>query len=128
MATNHLDARGKGVYTYDYDNDILLFCVKDREYARSLDFEGIVVDVDTEGLVKGIQVFDAAKTFRIPKLHLKNISGFEFYASVDHNIVQVQLRFMYVSRNKQKVVQGQDFVREAVNARLKNGEVRCSVA
>ena len=46
MNGRHLAAEGKGEYTYDYLNDILLFKIKDRDYLKSLDFDNLIVDID----------------------------------------------------------------------------------
>ena len=53
--------RDKVLVNYDYDNDILFFKVKDREYDHSVELEDLVLDVDSEGNVSGIQIFGASK-------------------------------------------------------------------
>ncbi|MBI2147797.1 DUF2283 domain-containing protein [Candidatus Woesearchaeota archaeon] len=128
MAIRHLNAHGKGEYTYDYNNDILLFKIKGREYATSLEFDNLVLDIDKEGFITGLQVFDASAVFRLSKLALNNIKEFEFKTTIENKVITVQLRFTPILRNKKLIRQGQDFVREAVDAGIKDSEVVCTVA
>ncbi len=46
LESRHLEAKGK--MDYDYANDILFFKLKDREYAFSIEFHNIVIDIDKE--------------------------------------------------------------------------------
>jgi len=126
MEPKHLDARGKGEVDYDYKNDILFFKVKDREYTRSLEFEDIVLDVDKEGFITGIQLFDASRLFRADKDALMKVRRWEFNTKVEENVITLQLRFEMVKRNKVIVEQGQNLVREATSP-LNDSEVLCKI-
>ncbi|MCX6706891.1 MAG: DUF2283 domain-containing protein [Candidatus Woesearchaeota archaeon] len=128
MKGKHLNAKGKGESSYDYKNDILLFKIKDREYKLSLDFGNLVVDVDKEGFITGLRIFDASQLLRLSKLALKNVKQFEFNAKVEEKVITIQLRFMSMLRNKCLVKQGQDFVRDAINSKIEDSEVSCTVA
>jgi hypothetical protein len=124
----HLNGKGKGEHAYDYAHDILLFKIKNRDYKRSVDFGNIIVDVDTEGFITGLRVIDASKVFGMSKIALKNVKEFGFDTRVEDKVVHIQLRFSAVLRNKSVIQQRQDFVREALHADLRNGEVVCTVA
>ena len=126
MTNKRLDARGKGEYVYDFAHDIMTFKVKDRDYKKSVDFDNIVVDFDKEDFATGMRIFDASKIFKLSRLQLKNVVGFEFNANVEDKIITLQLRFTCAMRNKQKVVQGQDFIREAVDVIINDSAVTCS--
>ncbi|MBS3147394.1 DUF2283 domain-containing protein [Candidatus Woesearchaeota archaeon] len=128
MMDRHLDATGKGEINYDYANDILLFKVKDRDYLKSIDFDDFVVDIDKEGYITGLRVFDASKLFRLSKLSLKNIKQFDFNAKIEEKVITIQFYFTSVMRNKPSIRHGQDLVREAADARINNSEVVCTVA
>ena len=128
MNGRHLAAEGKGEYTYDYLNDILLFKIKDRDYLKSLDFDNLIVDIDKEGFITGMRIFDASKIFNIPKLALKNIKFFKFNARVEDKKVTIQLEFIPVLRNKPLIKQGQNLIREATGSEVRNSEVVCTVA
>jgi uncharacterized protein YuzE len=128
METRHLNAKGKGQYSYDYRNDLLLFKIKDREYAKSIEFDNLVVDIDKEGFITGLRVFDASKIFKLTKVALNKITNFEFYAKIEEKIITIQLRFTSMLRNKPIISHGQDFIREAVNSRVANSDVVCTEA
>ena len=128
MNGRHLAAEGKGEYTYDYLNDILLFKIKDRDYLKSLDFDNLIVDIDKEGFITGMRIFDACEIFNLPKLALKNIKFFKFNARVEDKKVTIQLEFIPVLRNKPLIKQGQNLIREAIGSEVRNSEVVCTVA
>jgi len=127
MKNNFLNAVGKGEYSYDFKEDILFFKIRNRDYKMSLDFDNIVIDVDKEGFITGLRVFDASKVFRLPKVALNSIKEFEFNTKVSGKVITVQLRFMSMLRNKRIIQQGQDFVRDA-DTNIKDSEVKCTIA
>jgi uncharacterized protein YuzE len=127
METKHLDAKGKGEVDYDYKNDILLFKITGREYKKSLDFENLVLDVDTEGFITGIQLFEASKLFKIPKDALLKIRRWEFNAKVEDKIITVQIVFEALKRNRVVVERGHNLQRES-SSPLRNSEALCRTA
>jgi uncharacterized protein YuzE len=123
-----LDMRNKGEIVYDYENDILLFRTKDRDYLKSIEFENISIDIDMEGFITGMQVFDASKTFKLQKYALKHIRRFEFVSRYEDKVIAIQLTFTAMMRNKSLFNKGQDFIRETFDSRLSNSETVSSVA
>ncbi len=128
MKSKILKAIGKGQYDYDYKNDILMFKTKEREYSTSLEFDNLVIDIDIEGYVTGLRVFDATKVFKLTKITLKNVKHFEFHTQVEDKIIKIQLRFDAVLRNKPIIKQGQDFERAALESNINNSELFCTVS
>ncbi|MEW5896471.1 MAG: DUF2283 domain-containing protein [Nanoarchaeota archaeon] len=126
MEKKHLDAKGKGEMDYDYANDILFFKVKGREYDHSIELEDVVLDVDKEGHITGIQIFAASKVFNIEKDALRNVRKWEFKVRTEGKIISVQLMFELLRRN-QVVERGQNLVRES-SSLLVNSEVLCAAA
>jgi len=126
MTRKHLNARGKGEYSYDYSNDILFFKTKDRDYAKSLDFGNLIADIDTRGFITGLRIFDASKILKIPRISLRNLRNPEFNIEVDGKIITFKLRFSCEIKNKEVMI-GQDFVRESMNEHIQNSEVICTV-
>ena len=60
--------QGKGDVDYDFKHDILFFKTKDRKYAKSIELlDNIVVDVDKEGFLVGVQIFDASEFLNLDK-------------------------------------------------------------
>lgn len=128
MKGKHLEAKGKGECIYDYANDMLLFKIKNRDYLKSLDFDNLIVDIDKEGFITGLRIFDASEIFNIPKLALKNIKSWRFNASIEDKKVTIQLEFIPILRNKPLIKQGQNLVREAIGSEVSDSEVLCTVA
>src|SRR3989338_4183141 len=112
MKTKHLNAKGNGEMNYDYSNDILFFKVKDRIYDRSIELEDIVLDIDNEGYITGIQIFGASKMFSVDKNTLRNVQKWEFKVRIEGRIISVQLMFEMLRRNK-LVERGQNLIRES---------------
>lgn len=127
MEVKTLNAKGKGEFVYDYENDMLLFKIKDRDYDKSIDFDNITIDIDTKGFITGLRVFDACKVLNLKKEALRGIKEFEFNAESEDKIVKIQLRFVSVVRNKPLVTYGQDFVREAFDTQIDNSKVVCTL-
>lgn len=124
MEQKHLDAKGNGEVNYDYKNDTLFFKIKDREYKKSLDFEDVVIDIDKDDYIVGIQIFDASKLFRVDKETLRNVRAWEFNAKVENNIITFNLLFEMLKRNKIIVEKGQNIIRES-SYPLKDAEIEC---
>jgi len=122
----HLDARGKGEVDYDYKEDTLFFKIKNREYKKSLDYGNFVLDIDKEGFITGIQLFDASKLFKIDKNALLKVKRWEFNTKVENKIITVQLTFEAVKRNKVIVEKGHNLERETT-ARLQDSETMCTI-
>ncbi|MBS3176047.1 DUF2283 domain-containing protein [Candidatus Woesearchaeota archaeon] len=121
----HLE--GKGEFLYDYNNDIPLFKTKKRNYLKSLDFDDLIVDIDEQGFITGLQVFDASKVFNLSKMALKHIKEFVMHTKVENKVINIQLHFTSTLRNKPIITHGQNFTRESLDLHLKDAEVRCSV-
>ena len=96
--TRNLTAEGE--MDYDYSNDILFFKVKNREYNYSLEFGNIVVDVDSDNFVTGIQLFDASDLLRTSKEELRKIAKWQFQASVNQERIEIRITFQALVRNK----------------------------
>ncbi|MEK6850071.1 MAG: DUF2283 domain-containing protein [Nanoarchaeota archaeon] len=90
----------EGEMDYDYVNDILLFKVKDREYDFSIEFQNMVVDVDSKQFIVGIQIFDASQFLKIGKEHLKKITKWQFKAKLQDNEFRIDLYYQIVVRNQ----------------------------
>ncbi len=124
----HLNAKGKGEFVYDFRNDILLFKIKDRDYLKSIDFDNFTLDIDTEGFITGIRVFDATQIFGLSKVALKNIKKFEFNTHVEQKVITLQLKFTSIVRNKPVIMGSENFVREAMRSNIEDSELVCTAA
>lgn len=130
MAEKHLDGTGKGEFLYDFSQDILMFKIKDRNYQRSAEFQNFVADVDTEGFVTGIRVFDASKVFGIDKYTLKSIVSWGFKAAIESGTITIRLTFVGKVRNKEVPVENftQQLTTSLNGYKLADSTVECAVA
>ncbi len=127
MAEKHLDGTGKGEFLYDFNHDILMFKVKDRDYKHSVEFQNFVADIDTEGFVTGIRIFDASRVFGIDKYTLKHIVKWGFKTSVESGMITVRLTFIGKVRNKEVPVE--NFTQQLTTSvsGLADSSVECAV-
>jgi len=115
---------GKGEVDYDYKHDILFFKTKDREYVKSIELlDNLVVDVDKEGFLTGIQMFDASEYLNIDKKSLLQIPNWQFTINVHENIIEIRLVFQIKIRNK--IVEKNPIISQQINQKLPNSELVC---
>ena len=116
--------QGKGEVDYDYKHDILFFKTKDREYVKSIELlDNLVVDVDKEGFLTGIQMFDASEYLKIDKKSLLQIPNWQFTINVHENIIEIRLVFQTKIRNK--IVEKNPIIAQQINQKLPNSEMIC---
>ncbi len=100
MVKRNLDGKGKGEYSYDYKNDILVFKIQNRNYKMSFEFQNFVADIDEENFITGMRIFDASKVFGIEKILLKSIVSCNFNADVEDGIITIKLKITSKLRNR----------------------------
>lgn len=102
MAKKHLDGTGNGEFVYDLKTDILMAKICNRDYKMSVEFQNFIADVDTEGFVTGIRIFDASDVFGIDKHTLQNISKLDFKTTIKDGLMTVRLSFVGKAKNKDR--------------------------
>ena len=116
-----------GSCVYDKPHDILIFKIDDRNYQESLEFDEFVIDMDTEGHLTGIRIFDATRVLQLPADVLGRIRRFSFSAESRDSIITIRLRFTAAGRGGRGTVQhSHNFVRDAPHA-LDNSATVCTV-
>src|SRR3989338_6073385 len=100
MARIERSIAGKGEMDYDYANDVLFFKTRDREYARSIEFANVVIDIDREGFITGIQIFEASKYLGIAKAHLRQCTDWKFVTRIEGDVIMIRLNFFVRVRNR----------------------------
>ena len=114
--------KGKGEFDYDYKYDILFFKTKNREYDKSIKVDSLILDIDKEGFIVGIQIFDASEFLKVSKLHLRKFPKWEFRATLHENRLEVRLLFQIEIRNK--IIEKNPIIIENVEG-LPNSEMIC---
>jgi len=116
---------GKGELDYDYVNDILFFKVKNREYDRSIEADRFSIDIDKEGFVVGLQIFDASAFLRLEKMKLRQIRRWKLASIVDEGRIEIRIIFETIYRNKPVV--HEPIITEPLKKPLPPSEVVCTV-
>ena len=117
--------QGKGEVDYDFKHDILFFKTKDRKYSKSIELlDNIVIDVDKEGFLVGIQIFDASEFLNLDKKELLSIPKWSFNANVyDGNKIDIRLTFQIKVRNM--IIEKNPIIAQQINQKLPNSEMIC---
>ena len=94
----HLEAKGE--MDYDYANDVLFFKIENREYKFSVEFQNMVIDIDEENFIVGIQIFGASKFLKMSKMNLREIPKWRFNSKLENNTIEIRLDYQLKIRNK----------------------------
>lgn len=116
---------GPGEWDYDYNNDILFFKIKNREYSRSVEFNNFVIDFDKENYITGIQIFSASTFFKLPKISIKQIKAWKFSTLVENNNIKVDFMFNAFVRNK--LIEKNPIIFEKADEELPNSSMVCRI-
>lgn len=120
--------KGKGEFDYDYLHDILFFKVRDRKYEKSIELDNLVVDIDNENFIVGVQIFDASKYFGIPKNYLRVAISWKLQAKVEQiskSESKIEIRLMFQVKMRNKILQPEPIITQNVQAQLENSRMVC---
>lgn len=118
----------KGEFDYDYANDILFFKVKNREYERSLELENMVIDIDSEHFIVGLQIFDASKYFGIQKVYLRIAYQWKLQTratKISEGESKIEIRLMFQIKIRNKVLQPTPIITQNVRDSLEDSQMIC---
>jgi|TARA_B100002003_G_C13772206_1_gene382979 uncharacterized protein YuzE len=112
-----------GDFDYDSRNDIIFFKVKDREYSHSIELSSLVIDLDKEDFIVGLQIINASEIFQISKDILRGVNGFRLQARINEGVIQINLSFGTVSRNNK--IEYKPIIFERVDENFPDSEMIC---
>ncbi len=118
--------KGKGEVDYDYKHDILFFKTVDRKYVKSIELENLILDVDKEDFIVGIQIHEASKFLNISKAVLLKIPKWKFEANVNEGRIEVRLMFQVVVRNR--LIEKNPIIMQPISEPLPNSSLVCATA
>lgn len=86
---------------YDYDslNDTFYIYYSSRKYSSSKILEDLVIDMNADNKVVGIEVLNASKKFGISKYELRSPVELECEIDVSDRKVNINLKFTFLKRN-----------------------------
>lgn len=124
--------KGKGEVDYDFSNDILFFKTKDRKYAKSIELDNIVLDIDSKGFITGVQIFGASKFLKIEKIKLRDIPDWNFHTKTEKvrengkTVTKVEIRIEFSMRVRNKLVQKNPIIMpQPISEQLPDSELAC---
>ena len=122
------ELKAKGEFDYDYAQDILFFKVKNREYERSIELDNFVLDVDVEGFIVGLQIFDASKYFGLERKFLKIAMRWKLQAKaekISESESKIEIRLMFQIMIRNKILQPEPIITQNIQDSLENSKVVC---
>ncbi|HKZ42805.1 MAG: hypothetical protein A3B06_03915 [Candidatus Yonathbacteria bacterium RIFCSPLOWO2_01_FULL_43_20] len=89
---------------YDYETDIFTADPLGRkDYDVSVDCEGIILDFDKKKRMNGIEILNASRLFRIPKMVLKHMMDSQVAISVSKDRIELVITIKSRYRNAEKL-------------------------
>lgn len=114
----------KGEMDYDYKQDILFFKTKGREYAKSIELNNTVIDIDSNNCITGIQIFEASKFLGLDKKDLMKIPHWSFTANIGEGKIEIRLVFQIQVRNK--IIEKNPIIIQTLKEQLPSSELTCT--
>ena len=91
--------KGKGIYDYDYENDILFVHIKGIKSDDAIDHDPFIIDLDNQKRMIGIEVLGVSELFNLPKLFFKNVVKGSLKANVKGKNITVVIDMVSKIRN-----------------------------
>ncbi len=123
MKEGYRHLKGKGEMDYDFVSDILFFKTAERNYNKSIELGHMIIDIDKEDFIVGIQILEASKFLHLSKAMLMKIPNWKFNAKVTDGVIEIQLVFQIVVRNK--IIEKNPIIVQPVIEPLPNSELVC---
>jgi len=60
----------------------------------------MVIDVDNEKFITGIQIFEASEFLGISRVNLRAIPKWQFKSKIDNGVIELRLNYQIEIRNK----------------------------
>lgn len=116
--------KAKGKYDYDEEYDILYVGAPEKGYAYSIEIDNGVVDIDKEGKICGIQIFDASECLGVEKECLRKKHKWSFSAEVYEN--RLILRVIVQIRQKNKIIEKNLIIHHILKKHYPDSEIVCT--
>ena len=112
-----------GECDYDYKYDILFFKVKGRQYLKSIELGNLIIDLDSEKFLNGIQILEASKFLGLEREKLREILTWNFVGRIEDNKIELRLAFQVKSRNL--IIEKNPIIIQNINENLPNSQIAC---
>ncbi|MGE0792782.1 MAG: DUF2283 domain-containing protein [Candidatus Woesearchaeota archaeon] len=88
---------------YDFESDIFSALPLIREYDSSFQKEDIILDLDKNGKIVGLELLNASKNFGIPKIFMKNLISIHMQINVSEELIKIQIQIKSLVRNAERI-------------------------
>ena len=87
-------------FEYDYLEDTSFFNTNYRNYKESILFEDLVFDLNDDGKVIGIEIFNTSKLLHTKKAFLNRVKTLRFEVHIDKENIEFSINMDIEIRNK----------------------------
>ncbi|EHP88523.1 DUF2283 domain-containing protein [Methanotorris formicicus] len=98
---NNKEIKGEAGLDYDAETDALYVYAKDIKYVESIDLDDIILDIGENGIIKGIEILDASKKFKLNKYDLKHIKKLIAEIEITPDVIKLKITISVLKRNKE---------------------------
>ena len=98
---NNKEIKGEAGLNYDAETDALYVYAKDIKYVESIDLDDIILDIGENGIIKGIEILDASKKFKLNKYDLKHIKKLIAEIEITPDVIKLKITISVLKRNKE---------------------------
>ena len=88
---------------YDYALDILYVRPIKRKYDSSFEMDNFIFDLDNEKKIIGLELLNASKKFKIPKLYLHNLKHIKIEINSSDDILKINIELKSIIRNGERI-------------------------
>ncbi|MBW6471107.1 MAG: DUF2283 domain-containing protein [Methanosarcinaceae archaeon] len=85
---------------YDFQNDTIFFYKDSDKYGFSIDIDGIILDVNENNNIMGIEILDASKKFKSSKSDLRDVHHFDATIEINEKNIEVNMKLEIFKRNR----------------------------
>lgn len=84
---------------YDAQNDSFFVYSKEAKYKSSIDLDDIILDIDEDNSIMGVEILDISAKFGISKYDVQNYRRLDVTIEITEKIIDVQLTLSFLKRN-----------------------------
>lgn len=86
-------------WKYDFETDTFYFRDKSISYHSSIDMGDLIMDIGEDGTPIGVELLDASKNFKVSKVVMKGIEGFNANIDISETEIKVTIKAFVKLRN-----------------------------
>ncbi len=105
-----------GKMDYDEENDLLFFSLTRSEYLHSLELHDIIVDLDKENKIMGIEMFNAAKLLNVSPNSI--IDTIQCMINIIVHKGKLQIHFFFKIEHHGEIIQKEQVITQVISSSI----------